>query len=631
MIGFIQHRGPDATGLYIDGPVGLAHARLSIIDLSGGDQPIHNEDKTAWIVFNGEIFNYPELRADLEARGHRFYTQSDTEVLVHLYEELGTDMFKSLNGQFAFAIWDKRKKELLLARDRVGIRPLFYHQDGLRLLFGSEVKAIFADPNVPRRMDLQTLRDVFTCWAPLDGATSFEGIRQLPAGHFAVFSRAGMKVQPYWQLLFNPEGAGEGPETSFADWTEGLSELLVDATRIRLRADVPVGAYLSGGLDSTLTSAIVKRNFDNRLRTFSVSFTDGRYDEAAFQITAVNALKTDHSQVRCSDKDIGADFPKIVWHAEVPLLRTAPAPLYRLSRLVRENNFKVVLTGEGADEMFAGYNIFKEDKVRRFWARNPESKITAAAAREALSLHLLARRRKKREDPGKLFQARNDGNRLSGVLAHDAVEQHGPAAQLFFGRDKQWRRAFEFYRALHRRAAGRLHVLDAPLAGAIHRDTDLSHELPALFPRGPHGHGPRRGRSLPLPRLPGDRIRSAHTPAIQAERPDGEVHPQEACPGLRPEGIDRPAQAALPGAHQRVFLQRPIARIRRRHAVGSVSQKGRLLRCHQGPTARGKVQDKRRTAPERAREHGPGGHPIDPAPAPAVHRRISILAASSAA
>ena len=184
-----------------------------------------------------------------------------------------------------------------------------------------------------------------------------------------------LKVQPYWQLLFNPEGAGEDPETSFADWTEGLSELLVDATRIRLRADVPVGAYLSGGLDSTLTSAIVKRNFDNLLRTFSVSFTDGRYDEAAFQTTAVNALKTDHSQVRCSDKDIGADFPKIVWHAEVPLLRTAPAPLYRLSRLVRENNFKVVLTGEGADEMFAGYNIFKEDKVRRFWARNPDSKL----------------------------------------------------------------------------------------------------------------------------------------------------------------------------------------------------------------------------------------------------------------
>jgi asparagine synthase (glutamine-hydrolysing) len=284
-------------------------------------------------------------------------------------------MFKDLNGQCAFAIWDARKQELLLARDRVGIRPLFYHQDGQRLLFGSEIKAIFADPRVPRRLDRQTLVDVFTCWAPLDGATSFEGIRQLPAGHFMVFSRAGLKVQLYWQLRFDPEATGRDREPSFEDWVGELAELLVDATRIRLRADVPVGAYLSGGLDSTLTSAIVKRNFNNLLRTFSVSFTDGRFDEAPFQATAVGALKTDHSQVRCSDQDIGADFPKVVWHSETPLLRTAPAPLFRLSRLVRENHIKVVLTGEGADEMFAGYNIFKEDKVRRFWARRPDSKL----------------------------------------------------------------------------------------------------------------------------------------------------------------------------------------------------------------------------------------------------------------
>ena len=375
MIGLIGHRGPDATGIHVDGPSGLAHARLSIIDLSGGDQPIYNEDRSIWIVFNGEIFNYPELRADLVEKGHRFYTQSDTEVLVHMYEEFGTEMFSRLNGQFAFAIWDDRRQELLLARDRVGIRPLFYHQDGRRLLFGSEAKAIFADPSVPRRLDRQSLRDVFTCWAPLDEATPFEGIRQLPAGHFAVFSRTALKVQPFWQLRFEPDCAGQGRERPFEDWVGELTELLVDATRIRLRADVPVGAYLSGGLDSTLTSSIVKRNFNNLLRTFSVSFTDGRFDEAPFQATAVNALKTDHSQVRCSDKDIGADFPKVVWHSETPLLRTAPAPLYRLSRLVRENHFKVVLTGEGADEMFAGYNIFKEDKVRRFWARRPDSKL----------------------------------------------------------------------------------------------------------------------------------------------------------------------------------------------------------------------------------------------------------------
>jgi asparagine synthase (glutamine-hydrolysing) len=374
MIGFIQHRGPDATGLYIAGPAGLAHARLSIIDLSGGDQPIHNEDKSVWIVFNGEIFNYPDLREDLEAKGHRFYTRTDTEILVHMYEEFGPEMFKDLNGQFAFAIWDKKREVLFLARDRMGIRPLFYFQDGRRFLFGSEIKSIFADASVPRRLDVQTLGDVFTCWSPIDPLTSFEGIRQLPAAHYAVFSRAGFEVRPYWKLRFNP-AAQDAKETSLSDWSEGLSELLIDATRIRLRADVPVGAYLSGGLDSTLTSAIVKRNFNNLLRTFSVNFADSRFDEGSFQAKAVEALATDHSRVRCTDTDIGVDFPRIVWHTETPLVRTAPAPLYRLSRLVRENNFKVVLTGEGADEMFAGYNIFKEDRVRRFWARNPESRM----------------------------------------------------------------------------------------------------------------------------------------------------------------------------------------------------------------------------------------------------------------
>jgi asparagine synthase (glutamine-hydrolysing) len=375
MIGLIRHRGPDATGFYCEGPAGLAHARLSIIDLAGGDQPIHNEDRTLWIVYNGEIFNYPDLRADLEARGHRFYTRTDTEVLVHLYEESGTGMFKELNGQFAFALWDARRQELLLARDRVGIRPLFYHLEGPKIRFGSEVKAIFADPEVPRRLDRQALRDVFTCWAPLDAASPFEGIRQLPAGHFARFSREGFKASPYWELPFPPAEELRGPGPELSEWVERLTELLVDATRIRLRADVPVGAYLSGGLDSTLTSAIVKNNFNNRLRTFSVGFADRRFDEAAFQATAVGSLKTEHSSIRCADEDIGADFPDVVWHCEAPLLRTAPAPLYRLSRLVRENSFKVVLTGEGADEMFAGYNIFKEDRVRRFWARQPESRL----------------------------------------------------------------------------------------------------------------------------------------------------------------------------------------------------------------------------------------------------------------
>ncbi len=372
MLGFIRHRGPDAFGIYTDTHAGLAHARLSIIDLAGGDQPIHNEDRTVWIVYNGEVFNYPELRESLESRGHQFYTRTDTEILVHLYEDRGPDMFDDLNGQFAFALWDERRHQLLLARDRLGIRPLFYHRKPGRLIFGSEIKALFADRQVPRALNPAAIADVFTCWAPLGSSTAFEKVEQLPPGHFAVFSKQGMTVQPYWRLSFDRSAVNE---RSLDDLTEELSDLLYDAARIRLRADVPVGAYLSGGLDSTTITSLVKRHFNNELRTFSVSFSDDRFDEAPFQEQAVQALQTEHRSIRCTERDIGESFPQVIWHAEVPLLRTAPAPLMLLAKLVRGNSFKVVLTGEGSDELFAGYDIFKEDRVRRFWARRPDSQV----------------------------------------------------------------------------------------------------------------------------------------------------------------------------------------------------------------------------------------------------------------
>lgn len=372
MLGLIRHRGPDAFGIYVDDHVGLGSARLSILDLAGGDQPIHNEDKSVWIVYNGEVFNYPDLREDLEKKGHKFYTKTDTEVLVHLYEELGTDFFRNLNGQFAFAIWDKRKKSLLLARDRLGIRPLFYHLNNGRLLFGSEIKTIFADHGVEREVDFRTISDIFTCWSPLGDATAFRDVYQLLPGHYAVFSNGKLSSHRYWQLSFSREDNAEKP---LSEYVEELNALLLDATKIRLRADVPVGAYLSGGLDSTYVTSLVKKYFNNQLRTFSVSFTDERFDEASFQEKAVQAIGTDHSMICCTERDIGENLPNVIWHTEVPMTRTAPVPLYRLSRLVRENNFKVVLTGEGSDEIFAGYDIFKEDRVRRFWAREPDSQL----------------------------------------------------------------------------------------------------------------------------------------------------------------------------------------------------------------------------------------------------------------
>lgn len=372
MIGFLHHRGPDAAGMYLNGPVALGHARLSIIDLSGGDQPIHNEDRTLWVVYNGEVFNYPDLRKDLVQKGHHFYTQSDTEVLVHAYEEYGPEMLNLLNGQFAFTIWDTKTKRLFMARDRVGIRPLFYHKHGQYLGFSSEIKALLANPRVPRILNSQTIGDVFTCWAPLGEKTAFEGIQQIPPGCYAYFSEEGLQIKNYWKPDFKESDAWERP---LEEWVEEFYGLLLDATRIRLRADVPVGAYLSGGIDSTFTTSIVRKNFNNELRTFSVTFSDENFNEASHQAKAIDSLKTRHSDICCTEKDIGLAFPEVIWHTEVPILRTAPAPLYKLSKLVRDNNFKVVLTGEGADEILAGYNIFKEDRVRRFWAKHPESKM----------------------------------------------------------------------------------------------------------------------------------------------------------------------------------------------------------------------------------------------------------------
>lgn len=372
MIGMLHHRGPDAAGLYFNGPVGLGHARLSIIDLSSGDQPIFNEDKSLWVVFNGEIFNYPELRQSLIDKGHRFYTQTDTEVIVHAYEEYGPRMVERFNGQFAIALWDTRKKQLYLARDRVGIRPLFYYRRDRQLVFGSEIKAIFAKSSIPRCLNHVALNDVFTCWTPLGADTLFEDIHQIPAGSYALFSDGGFDVHRYWAATFSEI---DDTELSLEDWVDELRALLLDATRIRLRADVPVGAYLSGGIDSTYTTAIVKNNFNNDLRTFSVTFSDRRFDEADYQAKALARLNTHHSDIHCTETDIGAAFPEVIWHTEVPIIRTAPTPLFMLSELVRSSDYKVVLTGEGADEIFAGYNIFKEDKVRRFWARRPDSTL----------------------------------------------------------------------------------------------------------------------------------------------------------------------------------------------------------------------------------------------------------------
>ncbi len=347
----------------------MGHARLSIIDLAGGNQPLGNEDGSLWIVFNGEIFNYIELRPELERRGHHFSTSSDTEVILHLYEDYGVECLKYLNGQFAIALWDQRNKSLFLARDRVGVRPLFYTRLNGQLVFGSEIKAVLAYPKVKGEIDTQSLAEVFTYWSPLSPHTIFKEIVELPPAHYLLAKNGKITIRQYWNLDFSSDPRQKTDQ----EYYEEFENLLVDATRIRLRADVPVGAYLSGGLDSSMIAALIRKYTSNRLDTFSITFSDTHFDESQYQRMMVDQLGADHHEVFCEYTDIARVFPEVVWHAETPILRTAPAPMYLLSKLVNDNQFKVVLTGEGADEFLGGYDIFKEMKVRRFWARDPES------------------------------------------------------------------------------------------------------------------------------------------------------------------------------------------------------------------------------------------------------------------
>jgi asparagine synthase (glutamine-hydrolysing) len=370
MVRTLHHRGPDGTGFYVTPDVGLGHARLSIIDLAGGHQPIHNEDESVWVVFNGEIFNYVELRASLEALGHRFYTHSDTEVIVHLYEQYGDDFVQQLNGQFAIALWDQKLGQLILCRDRVGILPLFYAEQDGRLLFASEIKALLPVLAHAPELNPVALDQVMTFWSTVGDITMFKGVLQLPPGEMLIARDGAMRRQRYWDWLY-PTDESYHRETIEQQAGE-LHALLSDATRIRLRADVPVGAYLSGGLDSSVLAALICAN-GIRPETYSIRFSDAQLDEGAHQQRMVEHLGLQHHQAHCTETDIGREFPCAIWHTETPILRTAPVPMMLLSELVHSQGAKVVLTGEGADEVLGGYDIFKEAKLRSFWARNPKS------------------------------------------------------------------------------------------------------------------------------------------------------------------------------------------------------------------------------------------------------------------
>ncbi len=363
MAAAIRHRGPDGYGYALDAGAGLVNTRLSIFDLPGGWQP-QADPKGGLIVYNGEVYNHYELREELRARGQSFETTSDTEVVLRLLELEGPRALDRFNGQFSIAWWQPKRRRLTLIRDRYGVRPLYYaHKPDGTLVFGSEVKAIFASGEVDAAPDLAGLDDVFTLWGPRAPRTVFSGICQVRPGGYLVWE-AGKIVEDelWWTPSFDVSGEPEG----------SLEELMRDSVRLRLRADVPVGAYLSGGLDSSLIVALAQQETEHRLRTFSVAFHDPNYDERPFQEEVARALDTEHHVVDVGPGEIAGAFPEVIRHVETPLIRTAPVPMFLLSAEVRNSDIVVVATGEGADELFWGYDLFKEVVVRELHRSDPE-------------------------------------------------------------------------------------------------------------------------------------------------------------------------------------------------------------------------------------------------------------------
>jgi asparagine synthase (glutamine-hydrolysing) len=374
----IEHRGPDGAGLYVDGPIGLGHRRLSIIDLETGAQPMSNEDSTVWVVFNGEIYNFEALRHDLLARGHRFKSASDTEVIVHLYEEYGDACIARLQGMFAFALWDGRRRRLLMARDRVGIKPLYYMDTGRALLFASEIKSILADPSVQRRVDLQAVDRFLTYYYIPGDITPVSGIRKLLPGHYLVVDQGRIETKQYWDLEFESSKAPASLERA----AESLSTLLAETVKSHMISDVPVGVLLSGGVDSTGILHHATRQSSSRLHTFTMGFGGAEVtDERPYAKLAADHFGSLHHETSISAEMFGEFLPRYIWHMEELVCEPPAVALYFVSKLARDHGVKVLLSGEGGDEAFAGYpeyrNLVALERLKGA-AGMPKSALTAA-------------------------------------------------------------------------------------------------------------------------------------------------------------------------------------------------------------------------------------------------------------
>lgn len=373
----ITHRGPDDQGVYVNGGVALGMRRLAIIDLDSGRQPITNEDGSVWIVFNGEIYNFAELRAELLARGHRFTTRTDTEVILHLYEEMGERCVERLRGMFAFAVWDARARRLLLARDRVGVKPLHYAHLGETIVFGSEIKSLLLHPLVKREVNLEAISDYLSFGYIPDPATAFRGIHKLPPGHTLTFQDGQLRLRCYWDFTY---GQADEPARDESYYVARLRELLEEAVRVRLVSDVPLGAFLSGGVDSSTVVAMMARAGQRPIKTFSIGFQEAQFDELHYARLAARHFATEHHEFVVTP-ELCQLVEEIVWHHDEPFADVSSIPTYLVAKLAREH-VTVALSGDGGDELFAGYERYAIDRTRQRFNRIP------AAVRRGVMLPL---------------------------------------------------------------------------------------------------------------------------------------------------------------------------------------------------------------------------------------------------
>jgi asparagine synthase (glutamine-hydrolysing) len=374
MLKAIAYRGPDSLSGFVNDGAALGTARLSIVDLEGGVQPAVSEDRRVVAVFNGEIFNYQDLRRQLAQKNIHFRTNSEVETLLWLYLTYDENMFQLLNGQYAIAIWDGRHERLLLCRDRIGIRPLFWVSDKEGVAFASEIKALAVRPGVELHLNLCSLVQTFRFWTNVGDTSAFEGIHQVPAGHYLILENGKSRLERYWEWPF-PGNIEQIVLPNDEAYFERFTEELNLSIRRQCMADVPIGSYLSGGIDSSAIAVCLQRQMTgNKLKTYSVTFEDPEYDESKAQELVNDHYRFEHSSVYIRSRDIGETFPHVVWHVETPLFRTAPTPLFLLSRQVHQDGIKVVMTGEGADEVLLGYDLFRETAIRRFWSKQPDSK-----------------------------------------------------------------------------------------------------------------------------------------------------------------------------------------------------------------------------------------------------------------